>query len=359
MATQMDATHASLVPAEEGGGTDSPSKRNAEEDPEAELNRLLAKRRTDTDDAPPAWAASLIGLQQGMNAQLASLGRDVHSFHGRLEKLESSIAPQRIEAMQEQINQLQSTISRLTNQPQARASPSSRSGAADSRGQDYTRVPPPQPAADTGTSGLSSQQDVGSHTDDTDFNHIIVGGWPEDSKRKLVETETWAIVKRFEASVLVESVLVYGSRAHISHIYLAPLPLLQAKQRFYRLQEKHSKVVESKANGNLLWLSPKRTAARRAQNRGIRQVLGRLQSVLCIDDPELLESEEGRELIWYNDRRIAAPSLESLRAKQADKIVCIAISDGDERRHYYVNASVVATVAGKDLGQIEAALQTG
>ena len=204
---------------------------------------------------------------------------------------------------------------------------------------------------------LGREQGLGTCAADTDFNHLVLGGWPEDTRRKIVESDTWEVCRRFE-NVNIERVTVSGSRAHVSHVYLPALDVQEARTRFYDLQEKHSKKVQSKAGGEPLWISPSRTAARRAKNRATRDALMKLQKLLGTTDPELIETDWTRQIIWHKDLRVAAGTIVAMRARTDARVVAVSSGSGDDACHYYYSITALAETSGINPGAVETALHS-
>ena len=75
--------------------------------------------------------------------------------------------------------------------------------------------------------------------DTTDYNHIVVGGWENDTPKKHIQdaiTENLAHWDQAERAA-VSKVVVYNQRARTGHVFLQSLPPDQARARFYAIQE--------------------------------------------------------------------------------------------------------------------------
>ena len=250
-----DAAHTDAATNEEG----SPSKRCADGDADADLERMLARRRVD-DESRPSWAADLVTLQQSMCSQLSTMSRDMHSFVSRVERIEAFNASQKFEEMQSQIRELKSLVDELRDGKKgddARGSPSEARRGEPSMPRRSVQIPPPQ-SLRSNVQPSSASTPFG-HYPDTDFCHIVAGGRPEDTRRKIIEEETWALAENFGREAGVESVKVFNPRATSSHIYLSQVSPEAARARFYDIQKKRSKTFTSKCGGEPVWLSPSRT----------------------------------------------------------------------------------------------------
>ena len=346
-----------------------PSKEEEMDDPDANLERLLAKRKINEEDGAPPWATTLVSSQQHMCGQLSELSKNLGSLQSRLQIIEDADIPRRMQDMEQQIMELKGIITSMSgsgfqvpthshNQPFSSAQgsggvPNLADAIPHHREHGFNVNKPVNEALgpDQGSAGNAYA------AADTDFNHLVLGGWPEDTRRKIVESDTWEICRRFE-SVKVERVTVYGSRAHISHVYLPALDVQEARIRFYDLQEKHSKKVQSRVGGEPLWISPSRTAARRAKNRATRDALMKLQKLLGTTDPEIIETDWTRQIIWYKDMRVAAGTNVAVRAKEDARVVSVSSGSGDDTCHYYYNITALAQTSGTDTGAVETALHS-
>ena len=135
--------------------------------------------------------------------------------------------------------------------------------------------PTPQPAHVGGSAAQPGGPNGAIHrdNDDTDWNHLILGGWPKDSKRFPVHEEAQKFVATWEG-VKCEKVGCYGQRCEVAHVYLAALCLQDAKARYFDIKSKYAGTFTSSLPGSSpAWISPSRTPARRERNRFTKQVL--------------------------------------------------------------------------------------
>ena len=338
-------------------GDESPGKRSAASNPDLELDRLLAKRRMESSGDVPTWAGDLVSLQQNMVAQMAEMNRTLHGFQTRVENIESQQGPQRMANMEDQIRELKQLVMNMQQQQQQQQ----QSGGSQAKSAPHIPLrfsmptPPPPPRRENPPTAHHMFPNL---ADDTDYNHIICGGWPEDSKRKIIEGDTWELCKQFEG-VIPEKVVVYGSRAQVSHIFLPSLDTLQARERFYQLQAKHSKKIQSKVGGEPIWMSPNRSPGRRAMNRGTQAALAKLRDVLGEQASDRIDTNYVKQIIWFGDRRVAATSGALVRAQGDERVVCVIVGEPMSEQHtFYFNVSVLAASLSKDVGLVEADLQS-
>ena len=345
--------------------SESPGKRLASNDPDEELEQLLRKQRTQDLQAVPAWAETIISMQHNMSLQLSDMGKGFHGFDGRIRQLEAENVGERMKTMEGQVKELVEAVSSMRRQSASQRFADPGGEASGHLGEPSRPVhPPPLPGSEnyqrtSPKSSMTPSSPTGSS--ETDFNHIVAGGWPEDTRRKVIDNDTWQICEQFGPNVKINRVVVYGSRANTSHIYLCPLAEQEARERFYSLQQEHSGKFQSNVGGKPIWLSPSRTPERRAKNRSTRETLSRLQAVLQSDNPDELEVEWARQLIWYKDRRIATAKLGDIRSSSEDRVVRIHIpasNDSQEAGQFYVNVTLLAALTGKTASDIEVRVQT-
>lgn len=353
------------APMANADGSESPGKRSASNDPDEQLEQLLRKQRTQELEAVPAWAETIISMQHNMSLQLSDMGKGYHGFDGRIRQLEAENVGERMKNMEGQVKELVEAVNSMRSQSASQRFADPGGETSGQPGVPSRPVhPPPLPESEnhqhtSPKSSMTTSSPTGSS--ETDFNHIVAGGWPEDTRRGVIDGDTWHICEQFGPNVKINRVVVYGSRANTSHIYLCPLPEQEARERFYSLQQEHSGKFHSNVGGKPIWLSPSRTPERRAKNRSTRETLNRLQAVLQSDNPDDLEVEWSRQLIWYKDRRIATGKLGDIRSSSQDRVVHIHIpasNHSQEAGHFYVNVTLLAALTGKTASDVEVRVQT-
>ena len=345
-------------------GEESPGKRGAPVDPDEELDQLLRKQRVQDLQEVPAWAETLMSMQHNVSLQLAGLGKGLHGFENRLNQLESENMGQRMKEMEGQVQELVQVVRSLRQSTPQTAAPSAGEAFRQEDGPKMSAHPPPLSRPEhshTMSPKKGSASSSPTNSAETDYCHIVAGGWPEDTRRQILQDDTWHICNKFGPAIKVERVVVFGSRANVSHIYLSQQAGDEAREIFYRLQQEHSRQFQSKVGGEPIWLSPSRTPERRAKNRCTREALNRLQRVLQPDKVETLEVDWARQIIWCKDKRVATGKMGDMRSSSQDRVVHTQVSagkDGQEAGHYYVNITTLAALAEKNASDVEVLVQT-
>ena len=84
----------------------------------------------------------------------------------------------------------------------------------------------------------------------------------------------------------------------------------------------------------------------------------KLQKLLGTTDPEIIETDWTRQIIWYKDMRVAAGTIVAVRAKEDARVVSVSSGNGDDTCHYYYNITALAQTSGTDTGAVETALHS-
>eukprot|EP00439_Symbiodinium_sp_Y106_P040196 s3445_g4.t3 len=317
------------------GDTVKITEGDQEDDADKRLEIMLQRQLQRIHEEPPAWA---VQLQSALLPRLAQVDVQLQTIGARLDTVEQTV-PGRMERVEGQMADLLSQFKQLK------------------RG--HAEVPPP---AQLDTHAGQPQKPTAAQTvwgDDTDFCHIVCGGWPEDTMRAMVESDTWCLVKKMTVAQ-VDRVICYGRRCHTSHIILPSLPKEASRERFYALQECYNKTVSTTVPGaQLIWMSPSRTPALRARNRATTGAFNKLQSLLP-GDGSMIEADYSKQLIFVGDRRGAANAQNQLRAQPTEKVISAPVARGQDDAviRYYFNLDVIAKAVQKDVGVVEAAILT-
>ena len=215
------------------------------------------------------------------------------------------------------MDRMEQKLSRLAGlvEGQARSSPTS---TGDRQADAPRRFPPPHAASSSDPWARYSSATTASvnhspahetvaspsrntgNDDDTDYCHIVFGGWGRDTRRAVIEGD----MRNLLASMgLDQSQLeVKGLRSTTAHYQLPELGLRESKQRFYGLQQRWNKSHKT-SKGVDIWMAPARSDDRRQRNRVTRDGVTRLQHALGDELSNALEIEWGRQLVWLGDRR--------------------------------------------------------
>ena len=279
---------------------------DSSEDPDRELDRRLAAHdKKDGDELAPQWA---LRLESTITSQLANVHESLGCFHTRLNNLENRPATDaRVDGL---LVQVASLVERMDKAEAQSVRPEAQS----------VRPPPafPTPNVFGGTSQRRNQDP------EFDFAHIICGGWPVDSRKGLVEEDTRSFVRLWapEMAACVARVVVYGRRAHVSHIYLASAGYEEDRRRYYALQDRFPEGWTN-AKGEKMWMSYSKSQARRERNKATRAALVKLETA-CSRKPgakEGLETDWGKQLMWLDEKRVCSTSRAELLPDPQDSLL--------------------------------------
>ena len=333
-----------------------------DDDPDKQLDRLL-----DEQDGAPAWA---VAMQASLDRNLLNISEMFGGVHSRLSVLEAAnAAPPSDPKVAELSKQVERLTKLVENRQFESAPPSPPSASPTSR--PYAQIPPPQFDPWSNYIGKASNTTEGvprlnkapaaprlpsSADDDTDYNHVVVGGWEEDTVKRQIQQDLGKLLATFtiEYKRAISKDIIYGPRACTAHLYLHPLEPVQARDRFYALQAAYNKTVRT-ASGNEMWLSPSRSPERRFQNR-ITGVAGKLILALWpegIQTP-VLEYNYRQQIVWAEGVRVAAASQDHLRAKSSHKLGTTELSDASgQGASYHFNISALSRLTGLDEATVE------
>ncbi|OLP96989.1 hypothetical protein AK812_SmicGene20739 [Symbiodinium microadriaticum] len=192
---------------------------------------------------------------------------------------------------------------------------------------------------------------------DTDYNHVILGGWEFDTPRRIIVSDVERVLSAFtpEQRTFIKRHVVFGQRAQTAHLFLKEMTdPQQSAERFYNLQGDHNKVHRT-TGGSDIWFSPSRTEERRLKNR-ITTLAG--ETVLRLLSTEFskpeIEYNYQKQLVWADGARIAAVTSELLFARPEDRISTSTITDSKgEGMKFYFNLSVLCSKTNKTAAEME------
>lgn len=324
-------------------------------DADAELARLLAKKEMET---APSWALALSNsLTEQVNRiaiNTSALQDQIGDVDRRNQQRMAEIVKQsdeRAAALQQQLDDMKKDVKALQDR-QVNSAQSARP---------VSKPPGLANPADAAPSAPSFFRPTTPFTrsggDETDFNHIVLGGWPKDSARRTIEDDSWELLRRM-TEVTVQKLVIYGKRASTSHAYLPPLPPSEARTRFYELQQKYAKSI-TPAGGEPIWLSPSRPLETRMKNKATRYAWHKLQSICALKttNPTQISSDDvdwSRQLIWLKDRRVLAATVPQLNMQPHERYTTLTYhGDQGETARLVVNLSVLEADTTQPINMIE------
>ena len=126
-------------------------------------------------ESPPQWA---LNLQAVFGDQLKVVGTQVREFSDRLAKVEEERAVDR--------SNLSSRAERLVDFTGQIEEIKRGKGAI---------IPPPGYFVASASTPAANASPSAPASDDTDYSHLVLGGWSEDSARATVENDAWVLIK--------------------------------------------------------------------------------------------------------------------------------------------------------------------
>ena len=347
----------------------SPSKKPKRDASDAErlLDELLDEhQKKNSKELVPSWA---VALQSSLDSKFAIVTEMMQGCHTRLAALESRSAQM---VPDPRVDELAVKVEELTRLVASRQQPNTGSKPADHN-----------TMGSSGTKSLDAWANYTARTDmpagsrssipppqqgylpritaegDTDFNHVVAGGWDFDTPRRFIMADLENMQRKFTTPFdgYIERTVVYGQRAKVGHFYLTPVPQDVAADRFYRMQELFSNKFQT-GSGSFIWLSPSRTPARRSMNRATRRASDFILSLWPGEPPQQQEIGWSKQVIWQGPRRVAACSSSALYPGGSDKVATRTFQDGDQATRFLFNLSALAALSGLSEADIEVQLQS-
>ena len=311
-------------------------KREEEQDLQLAVNDEFAP-----GDSPPSWALALQrSLQQGMSRMSDSLTLRLDRVLGQNEELSERMThlenkreedKTRLEKLEDELKSLKHE---LHSEARARSDPP----------RDIPRsvmIPPPAVLRDV-----------------SDFSHLVLGGWPIDTRKQLIEADLQRFIDTFSL-IGVTKTAVFGKRARVGHIWLQPLSDQAARERFYDLLPRANKQMTA-TGGDLIWISPSKPYAVRERNKLLRASYDRLLKTLGLSsENDSVELDWTIGVCWVGDSRLLALDDAALLAKEGQKTIAVTFSKdlhGPAKAFY--NLSGVAAIAQRTEGDVEAILRS-
>lgn len=307
-----------------------------------DLNKMLGEG----EELAPAWA---VAMNAGIMSRFSRIEHATEEFGTRLAMLEQKSVDDavKVKSMEEQLQVMQKTLEGLQKQPTAQENP------VDPWA-NFKRVPPP--ANLNSVSTVSTASVVG---DETDFGHLILGGWAADTKRQVIEAELSDFLKQFPVPDVTRTA-VYGKRGRVAHCYLRHLDVQASRDRFFKLLPEINKKFRL-SSGEYLWISPNKPLSIRMRNKALSVGLHRLLKVCRMQaDSDQVEVDWYQGLVWLSDRRMLALSERGLLAQPEEKLIeiCIRLHARDrawDQKCYY-NLTALSNMTRMNAPDLEVAL---
>ena len=321
-----------------------PSPTTRDLNPDEALD-IMIRRQSQSSEA------MLVRLENKLGSQLSALTETIGNFQPNLMGID-----QRLRVLERKPVQSDPRIDRIELQLQAlqqqmQQGPSSHAVGLHERHQANSQSP-----------AHEHRVPPAVHDSEVDFNHLILGGWKEDTRKAVIERETGVFTGTWSAedSAIISRVEVYGKRHQICHLYLSHLPFQQAKSRFFDLRQKYNEKHPC-SSGQMIWMSASKTLARRFRDKATRTSLQRLTS-LCDGNPDLinnLDTDWSKQIIWLRDVRVAAGVQKDLRADPEHRVIHRRDGlDGEDHITFHYNISLLSKEVGKTAADVEASLQS-
>ena len=253
----------------------------AEEDAERALDRMLKERAEPVEEIVPVWAKAIQescnNLQSTMVSSFRMFNESMSGFHNRLAVVEGQLAQAPADPRVDALTRRVDDLTQLVKTSQAtKSSPADapHAPAADPWAQYKARSPETAPSRgqDMVPSSMSTQE--------TDYCHVVIGGWPFDSARRTIQSDLDRLLATFAPPdrLMIVKTAIYGIRAQVAHVYLEPIaPGLQA-ERFYKLKETYNK--------------------KRAKNRATKLAAEAIASLWMAEQAQEPEIGWQKQIIW-------------------------------------------------------------
>ena len=348
-----------VVISSPSGSPESKRQKTDELDaPDLALDALLAEQAAATsvmETGAPKWA---IALQTTLQNQIQKSHGLMLSFHERLQKIEERDQG-RDQEFNRRLQRLEELVGSMGHTPTP-GNPSGESALPGSTG-NFNQVPPPRdvprvlpapaavPQVQPGDVGL----DAGMRTD---YNHIIVGGWKDGTKREQILTSAKAVVDLHRLTLDVDDLVVFGKRAAVCHMFLKSLPHQSSVERYLsikqQLHEKHQIVHQS--GNSLMWFTASKPKEVRLKNRKTKVARDMLEDYLSSISANVeVDVEWGKALIWAGDMRVAASSPTTLMPADGHRVISVLTDSNQEDRRFHFNITRLSNLTGAEQSHIE------
>ena len=345
-----------------------------DEDANAKLDRLLREQEAPHSDPAPSWA---IALQNSVESNIGNLTRQFGGLEDRLccveRLLHDPTKDAKYEALSRRVDELTALVQASSSsgvQRPADISAQQRDAAFDpwagwkaernnsvavgsrSHQGDGSAVPQSAVPLDRGAPVSDN---------DTDFSHLIIGGWEFDSPRAIIQSDLDKLLATFQSPYdrMIEKHIIYGKRARTAHVLLTGVDFMQAQTRFYEIQEKFSNKIMNHA-GSPIWIAPSRTPQRRLMNRTTNKAGEAVMRLFPRDQQPTIEYAWQRQIIWVEGKRVAAGAPGLLAATAGDRLISVFFADSAERSgggsRYHFNVTVLSSITNASPADVECRL---
>jgi hypothetical protein len=339
------------------------------EDADAALARMLREAQDSKALAEaPSWA---MAMHHTNTTNFSVIKEAVGGLHTRVAALENSALADdpRISNLEQQVKELRAELKAATQHRghdpvvgETRSDTVKGSEPPQMPRSDATRGPDPLQKDDPWRQYLrrddEAVRELGPPSpmpvpfSDTNFSRLIVGGWDPDTKRAVIESDCETAIRSMDG-LSVQQIQVYGRRARVAHVVLEPLDAQAARERFYRLQSAYSNKLTLQSSGAKLWIAPARTQERRQKNRDTKRAMDLLSALAPDLFRENSDVDWARQVIWLQDRRVAAGSHASLRARPQDTIMTTTFRFDEETGKYSFNGTALAELTNQSEADVE------
>ena len=172
---------------------------------------------------------------------------------------------------------------------------------------------------------------------ETEYSHVVLGGWAQDTRRATIEQDALKVIGLFPKGLSYDRYVIFGQRASTCHIFLHPLDSADAERnRFYLVQNAAGRRVQA-TGGDLIWVSPSRSPERRARNKITRAFLEKLEQLVIKAGTSCekvgLEADWTKQVMWIADQRVCAPKPEDLCANPYEQVKASHFIDSGGLKH--------------------------
>ena len=339
------------------GSPESKRMRTQTGNPDAELDELIPANdysRSLKENGAPEWALTLHEAFQGQLDRCVGL---VSGFHDRLQGLERQFQSDRATRAEEsaRIEQRLTQLEQLAKGGQAMPAPPRVFSDTSKRGE-FSAVPPPESCQ----VGNITSQATTSLGQSTDYNHVVIGGWPDGSKRDTIIQQTQKILATHTPALEVTDLIVYGKRASSCHLFLNPVEHARALQRYeairQQLHDRHP--AEGHPNGQRVWFTASKPRDVRMLHRRTMGARTLVETFLRKIGSSLeIEPEWSKALIWVDSKRIAAAECSTLMLpSNGHKTIAVSTDSSQPQALYHFNVTALSNLTGAAEQDIEQAI---
>lgn len=353
----------------------SPLRKKSRQEEFDDVELITAREAQQTEvglamnGSKPEWVTD---LKQHIAEQFSQFSGLVSGFNQRLMRLEEDASPQRLHRMEEKLGNLELALQELKDQGLSRST----QAAPRDRALPQSAAPPfiglpDYPLKDeqqhrtffeTGRVGPSmfgdSRDHAATHTYQTDYNHVIVGGWEDGTKRDVILKATSTAIQQHNPPLEVDSLQVYGKRGSICHMFLKPPQAQTAYERYQSIRNQiHDKIPIDASGHGKMWFTASKPKAVRMRNRRTMLAKSKLEQFLTQISSQLeLDVEWSKGLIWLGNKRIAADTTHTLSASNGQYVIAMSTDPTQAEMVFHFNLTNISNMTGEEQGRIEAAL---